>query len=321
MDQHHPPGIVVDDLVKRYAPDAPPAVDGLSFEVRPGEIYGLLGPNGSGKSTTIGVLATLLLPTSGTVHVAGFDVVGQAVAVRRRIGVALQESGVDFAATGRDLIARHARLLGISRSEAGRRADELLREFDLTDAAEKRLKAYSGGMRRRLDLALALVGRPSVVYLDEPTTGLDPISRQSMWERVGRLRAGGVTVLLTTQYLEEADALSDRIGIVASGRLRIEGTPDELKRSIGGDVLTIDVASALEGPAATLLGGRGEGRGRVALAVRDGGAAVPRTLATLTAAGIEPLSVSLARPTLDDVFRRVVGGHLIEQSEPQEVAA
>jgi ABC-2 type transport system ATP-binding protein len=165
-------------------PTAPPAVDGLSFEVRPGEIYGLLGPNGSGKSTTIGVLATLLMPTSGTVRVAGFDVVGQAVEVRRRIGVALQETGVDSAATGRDLIARHARLLGIPRSEAGRRADQLLREFDLADAAEKRLKAYSGGMRRRLDLALALVGRPSVVFLDEPTTGLDPISRQAMWERV-----------------------------------------------------------------------------------------------------------------------------------------
>jgi len=176
-------------------------------------------------------------------------------------------------------------------------------------------------MRRRLDLALALVGRPSVVFLDEPTTGLDPISRQAMWERVSRLRDAGVTVLLTTQYLEEADALADRIGIVAAGRLRIEGTADELKRSIGGDVLTIDVRPDLEERAAMLLGGRGEGRGRVALEVRDGGAAVPRTLATLTAVGIEPLSVALARPTLDDVFRRVVGSHLIEQSEPQEVAA
>ena len=321
MHHHHSPGIVVDDLVKRYAPDAPPAVDGLSFEVRPGEIYGLLGPNGSGKSTTIGVLATLLLPTSGTVRVAGFAVVDQAVDVRRRIGVALQETGVDAGATGRDLIARHARLLGISRSEAGRRADELLREFDLADASDKRLKAYSGGMRRRLDLALALVGRPSVVYLDEPTTGLDPISRQALWERVGRLRDDGVTVLLTTQYLDEADALADRIGIVAAGRLRVEGTSEELKRSIGGDVLTIDVRQDLEERAATLLGGRGEGRGRVSLEVRDGGAAVPRTLAALTAAGIEPLSVALARPTLDDVFRLVVGGHLIEKSEPQEVAA
>ncbi len=321
MNPHHSPGIVVDDLVKRYAPDASPAVDGLSFDVRPGEIYALLGPNGSGKSTTIGVLATLLLPTSGTVRVAGFDVVEQADAIRRRIGVALQDTGVDLGATGRGLIARHARLLGMPGSEASRRADDLLREFDLVDAAEKRLKAYSGGMRRRLDLALALVGRPSVVFLDEPTTGLDPISRQSMWERVQRLRADGVTVLLTTQYLEEADALADRIGIVAAGRLRVEGTSEQLKRSIGGDVLTVEVRPDLEERAATLLGGRGEGHGRVALEVRDGGAAVPRTLAALTAAGIEPVSVALARPTLDDVFRHVVGGHLIEKSEPQEVAA
>jgi ABC-2 type transport system ATP-binding protein len=321
MDQHHSPGIVVEDLVKRYATDAPPAVDGLSFEVRPGEIYGLLGPNGSGKSTTIGVLATLLLPTSGNVRVAGFDIVGQADAVRRRIGVALQETGVDPSATGRDLIARHARLLGATRPEAGRRADVLLREFDLADAAEKRLKAYSGGMRRRLDLALALVGRPSVVYLDEPTTGLDPISRQSMWERVRSLREKGATVLLTTQYLEEADSLADRIGIVAAGRLRVEGTADDLKRSVGGDVMTVEVRPDVEEHAATLLGGRGDGRGRVSLTVRDGGAAVPHALATLTAVGIESLSVSLARPTLDDVFRNVVGGHLIEASQPQEVAA
>jgi ABC-2 type transport system ATP-binding protein len=318
---HHSPGIVVEDLIKRYAPNAPRAVDGLSFEVRPGEIYGLLGPNGSGKSTTIGVLATLLLPTSGTVRVAGFDVVERADAVRRRIGVALQEAGVDSAATGRDLVARHAHLLGASRSDAGRRADELLREFDLADASQKRLKAYSGGMRRRLDLALALVGRPSVVFLDEPTTGLDPISRRSMWERVKGLRSDGVTVLLTTQYLEEADALADRIGIVAAGQLRVEGTSEDLKRSIGGDVLTVEVRPDLEETAATLLGGRGEGRGRVALEVRDGGAAVPRTLATLTASGIEPVSVALSRPTLDDVFRHVVGGHLIEKSQPQEVAA
>jgi ABC-2 type transport system ATP-binding protein len=205
--------------------------------------------------------------------------------------------------------------------EAGDRADRLLREFDLADASDKRLKAYSGGMRRRLDLALALVGRPSVVYLDEPTTGLDPISRQAMWDRVSRLRDDGVTVLLTTQYLEEADVLADRIGIVAAGRLRVEGTADELKRGVGGDVLTVEVRPDLEERAATLLGGQGEGHGRVALEVRDGGAAVPRTLAALTAAGIEPLSVSLARPTLDDVFRRVVGGHLIETTEPKEVAA
>lgn len=321
MNHDPAPGIVVDGLVKRYSPDAPPAVDGLSFHVRPGEVYGLLGPNGSGKSTTIGVLATLLEPTAGRVTVAGFDVVSQPVEVRRRIGVALQDTGVDLGASGRDLLIRHARLLGMSKADAAARASQLLAEFDLVDAATKRLKAYSGGMRRRLDLAMALVGRPSVVYLDEPTTGLDPISRGSLWERVERLREEGVTVLLTTQYLEEADALADRIGIVAAGKLRVEGTADELKRSIGGDVLTVEVAHGREAEAATLLGGAFEGRGRVTVEVQDGGAAVPRVLNTLQGAGIEALGVTFNRPTLDDVFRHVVGGHLIEQTGPVEVAA
>ncbi|MFN8619231.1 MAG: ATP-binding cassette domain-containing protein [Chloroflexota bacterium] len=321
MTPDRAPGIVVDGLVKRYRPDAPPAVDGLSFHVLPGEVYGLLGPNGSGKSTTIGVLATLLEPTDGRIAVAGFDVVSQSFEVRRRIGVALQETGVDLRATGQDLLTRHARLLGMSKADATARATQLLAEFDLTDAADKRLKAYSGGMRRRLDLAMALVGRPSVVFLDEPTTGLDPISRSALWERVERLRDEGVTVLLTTQYLEEADALADRIGIVAAGKLRVEGTSDELKRSIGGDVLTVEVAPGREAQAAEVLGGAFEGRGRVTVEVQDGGASVPRVLAQLTGAGIEALGVTFARPTLDDVFRHVVGGHLIEQTGPAEVAA
>ena len=271
-------GIVVDGLVKRYRPDAPPAVDGLSFTVRPGEIYGLLGPNGSGKSTTIGVLATLLVPDAGTVRVAGYDVVREPDEVRRRIGVALQETGVDGLATGHDLITRHARLLGMGAREASDRATQLLVELDLADAAGKRLKTYSGGMRRRLDLALALVARPSVVYLDEPTTGLDPISRQALWERVRRLREDGVTVLLTTQYLEEADALADRIGIVAKGRLQVEGTADELKRLVGGDVLTVDVDADAGDRAGAIVGGRHEGRGRITLDVTEGGGAVPRVL-------------------------------------------
>lgn len=315
------PGIVVDGLVKRYRPDAPPAVDGLSFQVRPGEVYGLLGPNGSGKSTTIGVLATLLLPNAGSVRVAGFDVVAQANEVRRRIGVALQETGVDKLATGHSLIARHARLLGMGSRDAEARATQLLAEFELSDAAQKRLRTYSGGMRRRLDLAIALVGRPSVVYLDEPTTGLDPISRQAMWTRVRRLREEGVTVLLTTQYLEEADALADRIGIVATGRLRVEGTADELKRLVGGDVLTVEVDPADGDRAAERVGGTHEGKGKVTLDVKDGGASVPRVLGALSADGIDARSVSLNRPTLDDVFHHVVGGHLIEDQGPAEVAA
>jgi len=315
------PAIAVERLVKRYAPNAPPAVDGLSIRVGPGEIYALLGPNGSGKSTTIGVLATLLVPDSGRILVAGHDVLAAPDAVRRRIGVALQETGIDAAARGHDLIVRHARLLGMSRAAAAARATELLEEFDLADAGAKRLRTYSGGMRRRLDLALALTGHPSVVFLDEPTTGLDPISRQELWERVRRLRAEGVAVLLTTQYLEEADALADRIGIVAAGQLRIEGTADELKRTVGGDVLTVELDEADGDRTAALLGAVHEGAGRVTLEVRDGGAAVPRVLGRLTAAGLQPRSVSLARPSLDDVFRHIVGGHLAHVQASMEAAA
>jgi ABC-2 type transport system ATP-binding protein len=302
-------GIVVRDLVKRYSPDAPPAVDGLSFDVARGEVYALLGPNGSGKSTTIGVLATLLVPDSGTVRVAGHDVVTEPDAVRRRIGVALQETGIDAGATGRELLVRHARLMGAGRDAARARADELLAAVDLVDAADRRLRTYSGGMRRRLDLALALVSGPTVVFLDEPTTGLDPISRAALWDQVRSLRAAGVAVLLTTQYLEEADALADRIGIVAAGRLRVEGTSDALKSSVGADVVTVDVPATDVARAAATLGGEPEGT-TVRLEVRDGGAAVPRVIAALGEVGIVPASISLARPTLDDVFRHVVGESL-----------
>ncbi|NJD29754.1 MAG: ATP-binding cassette domain-containing protein [Chloroflexi bacterium] len=315
------PAIEVSELVKRYAPTAKPAVDGLSFHVGPGEIYALLGPNGSGKSPTIGVLATLLAPDAGRILVAGHDAVTEPDAVRRRIGVALQETGVDAAARGHDLIVRHARLLGMTRAAAATRASQLLEEFDLAEAGSRRLRTYSGGMRRRLDLALALTGHPRVVFLDEPTTGLDPISRQELWERVRRRRAEGVAVLLTTQYLEEADALADRIGIVAAGQLRIEGTADELKRTVGGDVLTIEVDEPDGARTAAVLAAVHEGGGRVRLEVRDGGAALPRVLARLAAAGLETRSVSLARPTLDDVFRHVVGGHLAHVQASMEPAA
>jgi ABC-2 type transport system ATP-binding protein len=315
------PGIQVERLVKRYAPSLPPAVDGMSFRVEHGEVYALLGPNGSGKSTTIGVLATLLRADEGRVFVAGHDAATEPDAVRRRIGVALQETGIDARATGHELIARHARLLGMSAMSARSRASELLEEFGLADAGAKRLGTYSGGMRRRLDLALALTGRPSVVFLDEPTTGLDPFARQDLWDRVRRLRAEGAAVLITTQYLEEADALADRIGIVAAGRLRIEGTADELKRTVGGDVLTIEVEASDGDRTASILSATHEGSGRVALEVADGGGAVPRVLAVLTGAGIEPRSVVFSRPSLDDVFRQVVGGHLSHVEPSREEAA
>ena len=300
--------IVLEDLVKRYGAGAP-AVDGVSLTISPGEVYGLLGRNGSGKSTTVGVLSTLVLPTSGRAEVCGHDVVDEADAVRRSIGVTLQEAGVDPAATGRQLLELHGRLLGLGRRSAARAAD-LLDRFDLADAADRRLRTYSGGMRRRIDLAAALVGNPSVVFLDEPTTGLDPLSRQALWGEVVALREQGTTVLLTTQYLEEADRLADRVGILVDGALRAEGAPDDLKRRIGGDVLVVDVDPAEGEVAAAILGGAVEGSGRVTVHARDGGAAVPRALSALQDRGITPRAVALNRPTLDDVFLRVAGERL-----------
>jgi ABC-2 type transport system ATP-binding protein len=306
--------ITVDGIGKRYG-DGPVVVDGLSFEVAAGEVYGLLGANGSGKSTTVGILATLVAPTTGTASVAGHDVVTEPGRVRAAIGVTLQEAGVDPQATPRRLLVLHGRLLGLDAGAAARRAQELLAAFDLDDRrADQRVKELSGGNRRRLDLAVALVGRPQVVFLDEPTTGLDPISRAALWETVARLRDDGVAVLLTTQYLDEADRLADRLGILAGGRLAAEGTPAELKRRVGGDVLTVTVAPADAERAAAALGGRAEdaGAGTVVVRVADGGAAVPRALDVLRADGIDAAEVSLARPTLDDVFLEVADRRLAD---------
>jgi ABC-2 type transport system ATP-binding protein len=311
-------GVMVEGLRKRYGADGPLAVDGLSFAIDPGEVYSLLGRNGSGKSTTVGVLATLLAPTGGRALVAGHDVVREPAAVRRRIGVTLQETGVDTAATGRELLVLHGRLLGLAGKAARGRAADLLGRFGLEDAADRPLKGYSGGMRRRLDLALALVGEPSVVFLDEPTTGLDPLSRQALWEEVRRLRAAGVALLLTTQYLEEADVLADRVGILADGVLAIEGPPDELKRAVGGDVLALETEPGDAPAVAAVLDARLEGDARVSLDVEDGGAAVPRVLAHLEAQGLRVRSVALSRPTLDDVFLRVAGERLtMNETDPQ----
>jgi ABC-type multidrug transport system ATPase subunit len=237
--------IEVQDLVKRYTATAPPAVDGLTLAVAPGEVYALLGRNGSGKSTTVGVLATLLLPTSGTARVAGFDVVAEPARVRARIGVTLQEAGVDPLATGRELLVLHGRLLGLAGGDAAARAGDLLDAFELAGAADRPIRTYSGGMRRRLDLATALIGRPGVVFLDEPTTGLDPVSRQALWEQVRAMRDDGVTILLTTQYLEEADRLADRVGILVDGRLAVEGPPSQLKLDAGAATLDDVFAEAV----------------------------------------------------------------------------
>src|SRR5437762_4182839 len=237
-----PNGIEVESLVRVFK-KGPRAVDGIDLEVAPGEIYGFLGPNGAGKSTTVLMLTTLIPPTSGTARVAGHDVVREGAAVRREIGAALQEAALDPFLTGREHMRLQAGLHGFHKAERDGRADELLDRVGLSEAADRKVGGYSGGMKRRLDLGLALVHRPRILFLDEPTTGLDPQSRTALWEEVERLsHQEGITVFLTTQYLEEADALADRIGIIDHGRIVAEGTPAQLKAQIGSP--SVEVAPA-----------------------------------------------------------------------------
>ncbi len=306
--------IEVEEVAKRFGngPDAVEAVCGVSFEVAEGEIFGLLGPNGAGKSTTVLMLATLLRPSSGAARVGGFDLLGEAPAIRRMIGVALQETGLDELQTGRQLLVLTGRLYGFGRGEAERRADELLELLGIVDAGDRKVKTYSGGMRRRIDLALGLVHRPRLMYLDEPTTGLDPASRRNVWEEIERLQADGVTILLTTQYLEEADRLADRVAIIDHGSLVAEGTPDELKRALGGDVIEIELSDhgGAEAAARALEGDVTVDGDRVRLAVADGPARVPEVVGRLQGQGIALEGLSLARPTLDDVFLDLTGRRL-----------
>src|SRR5215203_3028294 len=237
-------GIEVEGLVREFK-NGPRAVDGVYLEVAPGEIYGFLGPNGAGKSTTVLILTTLLPPTSGTARVAGHDIVREGPAVRASIGAALQEAALDPLLTGRDHMRLQTTLQGLPRAERRSRGDDLLERVGLLDAADRKVGGYSGGMKRRLDLALALVHRPRILFLDEPTTGLDPSSRADLWQEVSRLaREDGVTVFLTTQYLEEADVLADRVGIIDHGRIVAEGTPDALKAEVGRPSLEVIPADA-----------------------------------------------------------------------------
>ncbi|MBA2581411.1 MAG: ATP-binding cassette domain-containing protein [Thermoleophilaceae bacterium] len=293
------------------------AVAGIDLEVAEGEIYAFLGPNGAGKTTTVRMLTTLLAPTGGRASVAGHDVAGEADAVRRSIGVALQEAALDPLMTGRELMLLQATLHALPRAEGRRRAEALLERVDLADAADRRVGTYSGGMRRRLDLASALVHEPAVLFLDEPTTGLDPVSRLTIWEEVQKLNDAGTTVFLTTQYLEEADRLADRVGIIDRGTMAAEDTPAALKAGIrdprleltiadGGadrarDVLTRfgEVAPAADGRVSVSLGG---GRGQVAAIVR-----------ALDDAGLMMDSLDVVEPTLDDVFVAKTGRGLDDQ--------
>jgi ABC-2 type transport system ATP-binding protein len=321
-------------LVKTYAVRGKKqgirALDGLDISVPRGMIYGLLGPNGAGKSTTVKILTSLARPDSGTARVDGVDVLARPGQVRHVIGVVAQRSGADPTATGRENLILQGRLYGLRGGAARARAGELLTHFGLAEAAGRLVKTYSGGMQRRLDVALGLMHRPAVLFLDEPTTGLDPESRAALWAEIARLAAGdGMTVLLTTHYLEEADRLADRLAIVDRGRVVTSGTPDELKGELRGDVVHVELPAGAGGGTGAdtalvrsalaalpevrdvLIAGRD-----VSARSDDGAAAVPVVLAALQRAGVNAASVAVARPSLDDVYLRYTGRRYSESQTP-----
>jgi ABC-2 type transport system ATP-binding protein len=319
------PAIQADKLVREYK-KGPRAVDAIDLEVAPGEIYGFLGPNGAGKSTTVHMLTTLLPPTSGTARVAGFDVVREGPQVRMHIGAALQEAALDPLLTGREHLRLQASLQGIPRADRQRRADELLARVGLREAADRKVRGYSGGMKRRLDLALALVHGPQILFLDEPTTGLDVQSRSALWGEVARLSSEeGVTVFLTTQYLEEADVLADRVGIIDHGHIVAEGTPAALKAEVGKPTVEAIPADDSElGRTADILARFGERVGStkgVAVRLEDGGSGLADVVRALDAADITVSNIELHQPSLDDVFLAKTGRSLEgagdEEGEPE----
>jgi len=318
-------------LVKTYAVRGEKhgirALDGLDISVPRGMIYGLLGPNGAGKSTTVKILTSLARPDSGEARVEGVDVLARPGQVRHMIGVVAQRSGADPTATGRENLILQGRLYGLRGATVRARADELLAHFGLTEAAGRLVRTYSGGMQRRLDVALGLIHRPAVLFLDEPTTGLDPESRTAMWQEIARLAGGeGMTVLLTTHYLEEADRLASRLAIVDRGRVVTSGTPDELKGELRGDAVQVElpalrddaeaarvrrVLEALPAVRDVVIAGRD-----VSARSDDGAAAVPVVLAELQRAGVNAASVAVARPSLDDVYLRHTGRRYCESESP-----
>ena len=290
------------------------AVAGIDLIVEEGEIFGFLGPNGAGKSTTVRMLVTLLRPTSGVARVAGFDVVREPNAVRKSIGVALQDAAIDPLMTGNELLRLQAVLHGLGRKEATRRTGELLERVGLTIARDRKVGEYSGGMRRRLDLAMALIHRPSVLFLDEPTTGLDPTSRLAVWEEVRTLNDEGTTVFLTTQYLEEADELAGRVAIIDGGRIVREGAPAALKAAVGDPTLRVEIDERHFAEARTVLAAFGEERparaGRVAIGLRGGTARLTEVVRALDDAGVPVGHLEMDLPSLDDVFAEATGRRL-----------
>jgi ABC-2 type transport system ATP-binding protein len=304
--------IVVSDLRKRYGEVQ--ALDGVSFAVREGEVFGLLGPNGAGKSTSVRVCTTLTKPDSGTAVVAGNDAVRDANAVRRAIGYVPQNSGLDPDGTGRENLMLQGRIQRLHGADLKRRVDELLTLVGLSDAADRLARGYSGGMKRRLDIALGLVHRPSVLFLDEPTTGLDPEARALMWDELSRLASSeSLTILLTTHYLEEADELADRIAIVSRGKVVVEGTPDELKAGLRGEAVSVRLADGHRERAESVLGVLEDVHETTVdgellrMRVDSGARAIPSILSVLESNGIAVESVSSHRPSLDDVYLHYTG--------------
>ncbi|HWC87079.1 MAG TPA: ATP-binding cassette domain-containing protein [Solirubrobacteraceae bacterium] len=313
--------IEVEQLVREFR-KGPRAVDGIDLAVAPGEIYGFLGPNGAGKSTTVLMLTTLLPPTSGRARVGGFDIVHQGSQVRATIGAALQEAALDPILTGREHLLLQATLQGIGKGDRRLRADALLARVGLTEAADRRVGGYSGGMKRRLDLALALVHSPRILFLDEPTTGLDPQSRAALWDEVGRLAHDeGMTVFLTTQYLEEADVLADRVGIIDHGNIVAEGTPAQLKAEIGNPSVEVapvevDADERLADLLAAFGGPTRNGRGSVTVQLPGGEAQLAEIIRALDQADLRIASLHLHQPSLDDVFLAKTGRKLEGTAEP-----
>jgi ABC-2 type transport system ATP-binding protein len=314
--------IQAEQLVREFK-KGPRAVDGIDLEVSPGEIYGFLGPNGAGKSTTVHMLTTLLPPTSGSARVAGFDVARQGPQVRQKIGAALQEAALDPLLTGREHLRLQASLQGLSRAERVRRSEDLLTRVGLGEAADRKVRGYSGGMKRRLDLALALVHRPKILFLDEPTTGLDVQSRTALWSEVSRLASeDDVTVFLTTQYLEEADVLADRVGIIDHGHIVAEGTPAALKAEVGRATVEAIPASEDDLPrTAGILerfGERVASTKGVAVRLNDGRVGLYEIVRALDADGLEAENIQIHQPSLDDVFLAKTGRSLEGAEEEDE---
>jgi len=315
--------IEVRDLVKEYK-DGTQAVKGVSFSVRKGEIFGFLGPNGAGKTTTMRILGTLHWKTSGTAKVLGMDVEEQATEVQKRIGFAMQEVGMDELATAEEMLVLHARLYGISPKEAKRRADELLKTFDLAAHKDRRVTRFSGGMQRRLDLAVSLIHEPDVLFLDEPSTGLDPKSRSDLWRILRRLQAQGITCLLSTHYMEEADELCDRIAIIHQGRIAAIDTPENLKRSVGADTVRIALADGVtEKQWASLQRIFRPGNVKLAdgvldIRVKDGSQALLPALQKVAGQGVAIKETRVLTPTLEDVFLQYTGATFQEAERKEE---